>query len=360
MARVLGPPFSFAVVRAVRVRCRGQGASLRCARARGTGPRRVSRMAASAANGYVVPFLAPSADVTWRSAPAAPSWRWCRTSILEVLRPSSRERVVTTRTMAEQRFSAGFVAIVGALVLGLTACQSGEAPEHQDDGGEARAACTPESDAKFCWRLGKNCDAVGFDNCGTSRSVACGSCSRPESCGGAGQAGVCGIDRCPATCDSPPAAQCVDTGRASFDVIRFAANGSCDDPDRGECSYPGNSEHCAEDCQGGRCVQTPCSLAGFECNGRGVGCKLATPTELRCLPLGDSPRLEGSACGDVRIPEAPDTGRCASHLRCVWPANFSSPACAYICRTHEDCAGLGLRGQHQCVLSPGVAFGYCM
>jgi hypothetical protein len=41
--------------------------------------------------------------------------------------------------------------------------------------------CTAESDATFCSRLGKNCDSVtAADNCGTSRTVGCGTCNTNE------------------------------------------------------------------------------------------------------------------------------------------------------------------------------------
>ena len=58
-------------------------------------------------------------------------------------------------------------------------------------------ACTPESNASFCARLGKNCGAVtGTDNCGTIRTVAsCGTCAAPETCGGDGAPNVCGIQQ---------------------------------------------------------------------------------------------------------------------------------------------------------------------
>ena len=53
--------------------------------------------------------------------------------------------------------------------------------------------CTPESNSAFCGRLGKNCGTVtAADNCGVSRSVACGSCTSPQTCGGGGTPNVCG------------------------------------------------------------------------------------------------------------------------------------------------------------------------
>ena len=55
-------------------------------------------------------------------------------------------------------------------------------------------ACTSETNAAFCSRLGKNCGAVtANDNCGVSRTVtSCGTCTSPQTCGGAGAANICG------------------------------------------------------------------------------------------------------------------------------------------------------------------------
>ena len=55
--------------------------------------------------------------------------------------------------------------------------------------------CQAEDNGAFCTRQGKNCGILsGFDNCGTLKTVAsCGTCSSYyESCGGGGQASVCG------------------------------------------------------------------------------------------------------------------------------------------------------------------------
>lgn len=56
------------------------------------------------------------------------------------------------------------------------------------------STCTPETDAAFCSRLGKNCGTVTApDNCGQSRTVSsCGTCTSPQTCGGGGVPNVCG------------------------------------------------------------------------------------------------------------------------------------------------------------------------
>ena len=72
-------------------------------------------------------------------------------------------------------------------------------PVDADDGGTQGDApdggCTPETDATFCSRLGLDCDLVTTDdNCAVPRTVNCGACADPQSCGGGGDANVCGCE----------------------------------------------------------------------------------------------------------------------------------------------------------------------
>jgi F5/8 type C domain-containing protein len=54
-------------------------------------------------------------------------------------------------------------------------------------------ACVSEGNAAFCDRVGKNCGTVkGNDNCGKPIIGNCGSCPSLQTCGGGGQASVCG------------------------------------------------------------------------------------------------------------------------------------------------------------------------
>jgi hypothetical protein len=57
--------------------------------------------------------------------------------------------------------------------------------------------CTPESNASFCSRRGKNCGSIsGTDNCGSYRTVSsCGSCASGTTCGGGGVPNACGDTR---------------------------------------------------------------------------------------------------------------------------------------------------------------------
>jgi uncharacterized protein YjbI with pentapeptide repeats len=57
----------------------------------------------------------------------------------------------------------------------------------------ATGSCTAETDTAFCARWAKNCGSVtGTDNCGTTRTVSCGTCSGGLTCGGGGNPNVCG------------------------------------------------------------------------------------------------------------------------------------------------------------------------
>jgi hypothetical protein len=58
----------------------------------------------------------------------------------------------------------------------------------------ANTSCTPESNASFCSRWGRNCGAItGTDNCGNARTVpSCGTCTGSNTCGGDGRANICG------------------------------------------------------------------------------------------------------------------------------------------------------------------------
>lgn len=76
--------------------------------------------------------------------------------------------------------------------------------------------CLPESDAEFCANAQRACDSfTGADRCGVTRTVSCGQCAAPRTCGGGGTAGqcgctpqcngkVCGADGCGGSCGTCP------------------------------------------------------------------------------------------------------------------------------------------------------------
>ncbi len=60
-------------------------------------------------------------------------------------------------------------------------------------GRECDYTCNQESDDHFCRRLGKNCDVVtARDECDALRTVNCGTCTSPTTCGADGKPNVCG------------------------------------------------------------------------------------------------------------------------------------------------------------------------
>ncbi len=82
-------------------------------------------------------------------------------------------------------------------VNGVPKCGEGPAcltPQTCGGGGTPNVCgCATETDTAFCSRLGKNCGSVtALDNCGVSRTVICGTCTSPATCGGGGTPNVCG------------------------------------------------------------------------------------------------------------------------------------------------------------------------
>jgi len=93
--------------------------------------------------------------------------------------------------------------------------------------GGGGGTCTPESNATFCARLGKNCGTVsGTDNCGAARSASCGTCTSPQTCGGGGTSNVCGGGSSGGTGScSFTVTQNVYDGPAWWGTIAFRNNG---------------------------------------------------------------------------------------------------------------------------------------
>jgi hypothetical protein len=145
---------------------------------------------------------------------------------------------------------------------GSTCAGQGETCGGGNPGTANVCGCTPETAVQFCARYGKNCSTFsGPDNCGVRRTnVACGTCTLPQTCAGAGTAGVCGCT--PTTC----AAQGKNCGQI---------------PD--EC---GGSLNC-----GG------CSGTGQTCGGGAP----AVANVCGCTPESDQAlcTLEGASCGSI-------------------------------------------------------------
>ncbi len=106
-------------------------------------------------------------------------------------------------------------------------CGACTMPETCGGGGTPNACGCMETDAAFCSRLALNCGTVAAnDACGVPRSVSCGTCAMPQSCGGGGAQNVCGC--AVSTVCSARGAQCgvIDTS-ASCDNIATADCGGC-------------------------------------------------------------------------------------------------------------------------------------
>jgi hypothetical protein len=120
----------------------------------------------------------------------------------------------------------------------------GTCPSGQQCNGSNVCACAPETNAQFCTRLGKNCGPVtANDNCGVNRrNVNCGSCSGPgQTCGGGtpSVANVCG---------------CTPETREQFCARQFF-----------QCNYASGTDNCgrsrSENC--GSCASGTVCASGY-------------------------------------------------------------------------------------------------
>ena len=150
-------------------------------------------------------------------------------------------------------------------------------PQTCGGGGTANVCgCTPETNATFCSRLGKNCGTVsGADNCGAARTVSsCGTCTNPKSCGGGGTANVCGCTPNPETDEEV----CQRLGK---NCGSLSTKDSC-----GNSRYVSSCGTCTapETCGGGNtwnvCGCTSESDAAF-CGTRGANCGTVSDVD-RC------------------------------------------------------------------------------
>ena len=162
--------------------------------------------------------------------------------------------------------------------------------------------CEPEPDGDLCLAAGRDCGPLtATDKCGTQRSVECGACESPKTCGGSGAEGVCGDG----TCGETDAELCGRFGK-NCDAIqvrdacgnpRQADCGSCTAPDT--CGYSGAENVC------GHCW-TPETDAEL-CARMVTSCGPLTATdlcgELRTLSCGECPDAACVGCPDGCTPE---------------------------------------------------------
>ena len=112
--------------------------------------------------------------------------------------------------------------------------------------------------AKSCSQLGFNCGPAG-DGCGGL--LNCGTCTLPQTCGGAGQPGVCGGGCAVRTC----AAQGFNCGPAGDGCGGQLNCGTC--PTGQVCGGGGPGI-----CGGASCTPRTCAAQGFDCGPAGNGC----------------------------------------------------------------------------------------
>jgi hypothetical protein len=118
-------------------------------------------------------------------------------------------------------------------------------------------ACVPLT----CASQGFNCGPAG-DGCGGA--LNCGTCTPPQSCGGAGKPGVCGAPACtPETC----ASQKIGCGPAGDGCGGQLNCGTCTPPE--SCGGGGTPGQCGVTAS---CTPQTCASQGFNCGPAGDGC----------------------------------------------------------------------------------------
>ncbi|MFN7130614.1 MAG: hypothetical protein ACK4N5_00930 [Myxococcales bacterium] len=139
------------------------------------------------------------------------------------------------------------------------ACGTCSAPNTCGGGGVANVCgCTQQTDAELCAAAGRNCGPLSVtDRCLVQRTISCGSCNLPATCGGGGTPGVCG---CTPVSD---AEFCASQGRTCGQATGTDNCGASRNVNCGGCPI---GENCTS---AGQC-QPPCGPANCAngcCNG---------------------------------------------------------------------------------------------
>jgi hypothetical protein len=141
-------------------------------------------------------------------------------------------------------------------------------------------ACTPMT----CAQQSISCGPAG-DGCG--KQLDCGSCSSPQTCGGAGVPGQCGYRDAGACAPVSCAAQNIACGSAGDGCGNLLDCGSC--PNGQTCGGGGVAGQCgAPNADAGSCVPTTCTQQNIACGPTGDGCG-------NLIQCGDCPA--GQTCG---------------------------------------------------------------
>ncbi len=171
----------------------------------------------------------------------------------------------------------------------------------------AKELCNPEPDADLCRERGRNCGNLEVvDNCGTSKTVACGTCAPPLTCGGSGSPNVCG---CAPESD---AALCSRLGKDCGTSTTFDNCGQQRALSCGTCTVP-------KTCGGGGtpnvcgCTPTTCQAQGKDCGSvpDGCGSSLACGTCIAVKSCGGDGRPNVCGCCSARLIAAGGAHTCA-------------------------------------------------
>ncbi|MBK7858688.1 MAG: hypothetical protein IPJ65_08710 [Archangiaceae bacterium] len=202
------------------------------------------------------------------------------------------------------------------LLFDLSSCITPDVPPS--------AMCTPRTCAQQNLQCG-----LAADGCGGQ--LNCGPCTLPQTCGGAGVPGQCGVPCTPRTC-----AQLGATCGVQGDGCGGTAN-----PDGGACGTCTPPQTCGGGgtpnvCGGGTCVTKTCGQLGFNCGTQTNGCNgtqncgTCTPpmtcggggqpgvcgggmmcTPLSCAAQGFNCGMQGDGCGNTQ-----NCGNCTPPMTC--------------------------------------------
>jgi hypothetical protein len=185
--------------------------------------------------------------------------------------------------------------------------------------------CVPQTDKEFCAAHGANCGSVvDFDNCGTSRTVTCGACQSPQSCGVV-TANVCAPDcRLGAAC----------TGQTFCD----ATTGQC----RAGCSSNAQCDPTTETCDlpTHLCV---CKAAYHRCG-------------TSCVGL-DNPAACGTSC--QQCPGTSHGSATCADQQCGLQCESGFILCNGVCLACADAHGTASCVNSSCSISCGSGYHLC-
>jgi len=190
--------------------------------------------------------------------------------------------------------------------LVVATCSTCTEPLSCGGGGQAGVCgCTPQSDAQICAHFEKNCDNLAvIDNCGDERTVNCGTCTSPQTCGFDGVPNRCGGAGC-----TPSSKEkfCQDLGKNCGSIIGTDNCGMIRTEDCGMCTSPetcggGGTQHiCGCTYEGNLAF---CSRYSKQCGSvSGIdNCGMGRTVNCGACPDGQSCDLSGS-CQTTCVPE---------------------------------------------------------